>query len=361
MAIIPIYTPPDFARPDLAASPVVRIEPAPADGVVPENYHATSNLPEYVHLGGGEWLLAREGRMDAVMTLKGHDLKVVEPRLARKGDPIVVGRSENGEEGIYVHADGFSLPAESGDKFGFRTRGTRETPFSRSYDSLYEILRHDRRQGYIVWVLGPAVAFDRDSRDAMSFLIGQGYCHALLAGNALATHDLEAALFRTGLGQDIYTQALQPGGHCNHLDTINTVRRYGSISRAIRELGLDDGIIPACEQRDIPYVLAGSIRDDGPLPGVISDTCQAQEAMRIHARRATTVVALATQLHTIAFANMLPGYQVAEDGSVRPVFFYVVDMTEFSVDKLANRGSSQAVPILTNVQDFMVNLRRNLG
>jgi hypothetical protein len=94
---------------------------------------------------------------------------------------------------------------------------------------------------------------------------------------------------------------------------------------------------------------------------VISDVYQAQDAMRVHARRATTVVALATQLHTIAFANMLPGYQVAGDGSVRPVFLYVVDMAEFSVDKLANRGSAQAVPILTNVQDFMVNLRHNLG
>ena len=361
MSTIPSYTPPDFSRPDLVASPVVRVEPAPADGVVPENFHATSNLPEYVHLGSGEWLLAGEGRMDAVIILQRHDLKVVEPRLVKKGDPIVVGRSENGEEGIYVHADGFPISLETGDKFGFRSRGTRETPFSRSYDRLYEILRHDHKNGYIVWVLGPAVAFDRDSRDAMSFLIEQGYCHALLAGNALATHDLEAALYNTALGQDIYTQARQPGGHCNHLDTINTVRQYGSISRTIQELGLNEGIFPACERKKTPYVLAGSIRDDGPLPGVISDVYQAQDAMRVHARRATTVICLATQLHTIAFANMLPGYQVAGDGTVRPVFLYVVDMTEFSVDKLANRGSPQAVPILTNVQDFMVNLRHNLG
>ena len=361
MSIIPSYTPPDFTRPDLIASPLVRVEAAPADGIAPENFHATSNLPEYLHLGDGHWLLAREGRMDAVMILRGDSLKVVEPRQIRQGDPIVIGRSENGEEGIYVHADGFGQSAESGDKFGFRGRGSRESPFSRSYDSLYEILRHDRKSGYIVWVLGPAVAFDRDSRAAMSALIEQGYCHALLAGNALATHDLEAALFRTGLGQDIYSQTLQPGGHCNHLDTINRVRGFGSISRAIREMGVNEGIMAACERRQIPYLLAGSIRDDGPLPGVIGDVYQAQDAMRGHARRATTVVALATQLHTIAFANMLPGYQVAGDNSVRPVFLYVVDMNEFSVDKLANRGSFQAVPILTNVQDFMVNLRRNLG
>lgn len=361
MAIIPLYTPPDFSRPELARAAAVRIEPAPADGVLPERFHATSNLPEYIHLGGGRWLLAREGRMDGVMVLRGDRLDVIESRLVRKGDPVVVARSCRGEEGVYVHADGFTPPTAAGeDEFAFRTRGTRETPFSRSYDTLYEILRHDREHGSIVWVPGPAVVFDRDSREAMTALIEAGYCHALLAGNALATHDLEAARFRTGLGQDIYTQELRPGGHCNHLDILNEVRRCGSIPAALRELGLADGVMAACERRQVPTVLAGSIRDDGPLPGVITDVCQAQDAMRVHARRATTVLALATQLHAIAFGNMLPGYQVGSDGTVRPVFFFVVDMSEFGVDKLANRGSLQAVPILTNVQDFMVNLRHNL-
>lgn len=360
MLFMPPYTPPDFSRPELAAAPTARVAAAPADGVLPDGFHATSNHPEYVHLPDGRWLLAREGRMDGVLLLRDQDLSVVEPRLVRRGDQVVIGRSENGEEGIYVHTDGFSAPSAPGDKFSFRTRGTRETPFSHSYDRLYEILRHDRCHGSIIWVLGPAVAFDRDSREAMAFMIEQGYCHALLAGNALATHDLEAARFRTGLGQDIYTQELQPGGHCNHLDIINLARRYGSIPQAIAELQITDGIMAACVRHAVPYVLAGSIRDDGPLPGVVTDACQAQDAMRLHARRATTVIALATQLHAIAFGNMLPGYQVRANGGLRPVFFYVVDMSEFSVDKLANRGSLQAVPILTNVQDFMVNLHRSL-
>ena len=360
MSAIPTYTPPNFTVHPLVDVPAVHTAPAPADGVLPDGFHATSNHPEYVHLGGGRWLLARESRMDAVLVLAGDVLDVVEPRRVRRGDRVVLGRSENGEEGIFVHTTGFGAVDDCGDKFSFRTRGTRETPFSRSYDQLYDLLRHDRMNGHIVWVLGPAVAFDRDSRDAMTYMVDHGYCHALLAGNALATHDLEAALFRTGLGQDIYSQAVRPGGHYNHLDIINLVRRHGSIARAIHELGLHDGIIHACERGGVPYVLAGSIRDDGPLPGVISDAYQAQDAMREHARRATTVIALATQLHSIAFGNMLPGYQVVEGDVVRPVYFYVVDMTEFSVDKLANRGSAQAVPILTNVQDFMVNLRHNL-
>ena len=361
MSVVPSYSPPDFNSERLKLSPPVKTEPAPDHGVVPANFHGTSNHPEYLHLGNGRWLLAPESRMDAVLVLNGEKIDVTEARRVRKGDLVVVGRTENGEDGIYVHVEGFEQEAgPAADKFSFRTRGTRETPFSRCYDDLYKVLRHDREHGHIVWVLGPAVAFDKDSRDSMQGLIENGFCHGLLAGNALATHDLEAALYRTGLGQDIYSQTLKPLGHYNHLDIINEVRRRGSIARAIEDLQLKDGIIYACEKQGVPYVLAGSIRDDGPLPEVISDVYLAQDAMRVHARKATTVVALATQLHSIAFGNMVPSYRVMPDGVVRPVFFYIVDMTEFSADKLANRGSAQAVAILTNAQDFTVNLWNNL-
>jgi len=361
MSIFPGYSHPDFSAPHLAGAPVVSVEPAPADGVVPGQFHGTSNHPEYLHLGNGRWQLVPESRMDAVLVLTGDVVEATEPRRVRKGDPVVIGRTENGEEGIYVHVGGFERSSEEAvDKFSFRTRGTRETPFSRSYDELYNVLRHDRDHGHIVWVLGPAVAFDKDSRDAMQGLIENGYCHGMLAGNALATHDLEAALYGTGLGQDIYSQNLKPLGHYNHLDAINEVRRRGSIARTIVELRIREGILYACQKKGVPYVLAGSIRDDGPLPEVISDAYEAQDAMREHARRATTVVALATQLHSIAFGNMVPSYKVFADGDVRPVFFYIVDMTEFSADKLANRGSAQAAAILTNVQDFTVNLWNNL-
>lgn len=361
MSIVPRYSPPDFNAPHLASAPIVKTEQVAADGVVPNNFHGTSNHPEYLHVGNGRWLLAPESRMDAVLVLDGERVDVVEARRVRKGDQVVVGRTEDGEEGIYVHIEGFLPEADATvDKFSFRTRGTRETPFSRCYDDLYQVLRHDRDHGHIVWVLGPAVAFDKDSRDAMQGLIENGFCHGLLAGNALATHDLEAAFFRTGLGQDIYSQTLQPLGHYNHLDIINEVRRRGSIAQTIEDLQLQDGIIYACEKKGVPYVLAGSIRDDGPLPEVVSDVYKAQDAMRGHARQATTVVALATQLHSIAFGNMVPSYRVMPDGDVRPVFFYIVDMTEFSADKLANRGSAQAVAILTNAQDFTVNLWNNL-
>ncbi len=361
---LPTYNAPDFSASALLSAPLARFEPAPTDGVVPEVFHATSNHPEYFRLASG-WQLVSESRMDAVVVLgsaigPGH-LDVVEARRVKKGQLVAIGRTEDGEEGIYVHTTGFSSADASAGKFAFRTRGTRETPFSRSYDDLYDLLRHERDHGYIVWVAGPAVAFDKDSRDSFADLIDAGYCHALLAGNAVATHDLEAGHFGTGLGQDIYSQRLVPGGHYHHLDILNRVRKAGAIGAGLSALSVTDGIMAALERRQVPYVLAGSIRDDGPMPGVISNVYDAQDVMRVHSRRATTVITLATQLHSIAFGNMVPSYHVTALGTVRPVYLTIVDITEFSADKLANRGSAQAMPIVTNVQDFMINLRANLA
>ncbi len=356
MALSLTFTPPDFDTPELKNGPFAALEAVTADGIAPRNYHATSNYPEYAKLQGYGWVLAPESRMDAVLVADQGKLQVIEARNLKKGDMVVVGRTENGEEGIFVHSHCFERIAASTDKFTFRSRGTRETPFSRSYDELYKILKHDRDHGHIVWVLGPAVAFDKDSREAMQGLIASGFCHALMAGNALATHDIEAAHFGTGLGQNIYSQELQSMGHYNHLDILNEVRRAGSIRESIKVLGIKDGIIKACEDHDVPYILAGSIRDDGPLPETIGNVYESQDKMRQHARKATTVITMATQLHSIAFGNMTPSYRVMPDGEIRPVYFYVVDMSEFSADKLANRGSAQAQAILTNVQDFIVNL-----
>ena len=210
-------------------------------------------------------------------------------------------------------------------------------------------------------MLGPAFTFDRDARESMSWLIDNGYVHAILAGNALATHDLEAAYLGTALGQDIYTHISQPNGHYNHLQTINRVRLHGSIANFIREEKIDNGIIYSCERRNVPYVLCGSIRDDGPLPPVYADVYAAQDAMRTHLRGATTVICMATMLHTIAAGNMTPSYGVTEDGTVRQVCFYCVDVSEFAVNKLADRGSLSARGIVTNVQDFVVLLQKSLS
>ncbi len=353
------YTAPNFSLPSFCEAPNAACADALKDGVVPEGYHATSIYPEYFKING-EWRLIEKSRMDCAVVIRESEPFAVEQRHIREGDAVVLGRSENGSCGIYVHASGFAGDAEEGkDGFAFRGSRTRETSYSRDYDSLYELLRYEKEHGFTVWVLGPACTFDFDSRRAMAQLIRRGYVHALFGGNALATHDLEAAVFKTALGQDIYTQRSLPNGHYHHLDTINLVRECGSIREFIRARNVEDGIMAAATDCGIPYVLAGSIRDDGPLPDVIPDVYEAQSRMRMLLSRATTVIALATQLHAIATGNMTPSYAV-KDGVIRPVNFYAVDVSEFAVGKLHDRGSLSARSIVTNVQDFLVNLERGL-
>lgn len=349
------YRAPDFARPELSCAPDARTLPAPADGVAPAGYHATTIYPEYFRVGG-RWLLAADSRMDCVAVLRGGAVEVVEFRNLRAGDAVFLGRREDGSEGVYVHADGFASDEDAKELFAFRQGRSRETAFSGDYDALTALLRHERDHGNILWVMGPACAFDRGARDAFARLVDAGYCHALLAGNALATHDLEAAWLGTALGQDVYTHESRPLGHYNHLDTLNRVRACGSIPRFIEEEGIRDGIIHACVKKGVPFVLAGSIRDDGPMPEIFGDVYRAQDAMRARARRATTVIAMASALHSIAVGNMTPSYRVLSDGTVREVYFYVVDVSEFAVNKLADRGSLAARGIVTNAQDFVVKL-----
>ena len=353
------YFAPDFTQEPFVSAPDARFEPAPLDGVAPENFHAMSIYPEYVKVNG-QWLLAEESRMDCVAVLEDGKIVVREFRLLQKGDMVLLGRTENTEDGVYLHTNGFREEKAEEEAFAFRRNRSRETAYSQDYTELYEVLRHDRDHGKIVWVMGPAFAFDRDARQAMSNLIENGYVHAILAGNALATHDLEGAFMGTALGQDIYTHVSMPNGHYNHLETINRVRRHGSVSNFIREEGIDNGIIYSCEKHGVPYVLGGSIRDDGPLPPVYGDVYAAQDAMRNEIRSATTVVCLATMLHTIATGNMTPSYRVMKDGTVRQVYFYCVDVSEFAVNKLADRGSLSARGIVTNVQDFVVLLEKAL-
>ena len=354
------YFAPDFTEEKFVNAPDAVLLPAPKDGVAPEQYHAMSIFPEYFKING-QWLFAEESRMDCVPVYENGKIYVREFRNLKAGDLVVTGRTEKCEDGIYVHPDGFREEQEAGDVFAFRQSRSRETAFSRDYDEIYELLRHEREHGKIVWVMGPAFAFDSDARNAMVKLIENGYVDAILAGNALGTHDLEGSYLGTALGQDIYSQRSQPNGHYNHLDLLNRVRYHGSIEEFLRQEKADDGIIAACQRCGVPYVLAGSIRDDGPLPCVYGDVYEAQDAMRDQVRDATTVISMATMLHTIATGNMTPSYRVMPDGTVRQVYFYCVDISEFMVNKLADRGSLSARGIVTNVQDFVVNLQKGLG
>lgn len=354
------YTAPDFSQEQFLNAPNAVMEPCPKDGVAPMNYHAMSIFPEYFKVDG-QWIMAKESRMDCVPVYDNGVIYVKEFRVLKKGELVFTGRTENCEDGIFVHPNGFKEVTEEQDVFAFRQNRSRETAFSKDYDEIYELLRHDRDHGKIVWVMGPAFAFDYDARNAFAKLVDNGYVHAVLAGNALATHDLEGAYLNTALGQNIYTTKNQPNGHYNHLDLLNRVRYHGSVAKFIEEEKIDNGIIHALEKNHIPYVLGGSIRDDGPLPCVHGNVYEAQDFMRDQVRGATTVICMATMLHTIATGNMTPSFRVMPDGTVRQIYFYCVDIAEFVVNKLADRGSLSAKGIVTNVQDFVVNLAKGLG
>lgn len=359
---LPEYREPDFTQEVFKKAPDAAWESVTIAGVAPENYHSTSMYPEYFKIAG-EWKLAKESRMDSSVVL-GDDgeLSVVENRNLKVGDKVIIGRTEKGEEGIYLHSTGFENPEEQGeDQFVFRQGRSRETSYARDYDRLFDLLRYEREHGNIVWVMGPAFSFDADARKAMQAMVENGYVDGLMAGNALATHDLEGAMFHTALGQDIYTQRSQPNGHYHHLDVINRVRKSGSIPQFIDDYNIDNGIMYSCVKNNVPFVLTGSIRDDGPLPEVIGDAYKGQTAMRNMVKKATTVVCLATMLHTIATGNMTPSYRVLSDDTVRPVFLYTVDADEFVVNKLLDRGSLAATTIVTNVQDFIMIVAKGLG
>ncbi|MBA2688119.1 MAG: hypothetical protein H0U64_08455 [Gemmatimonadaceae bacterium] len=345
---------PDFTRPQFQQRPDARFEPAPRDGVCPENFFSTTNLPTYVKIGG-EWGMARDPRMDGSLVLAPDGvLWIREGRKLKTGDMVAVGRAEDGSEGIYVHSESFLGDDTEGEFQFMSSEVSREKPID--YSLMASILVDERdRGGYPIWVTGPALVHSRARAD-MVWFIENGFVSALLAGNAVAVHDIEAAIFGTTLGMTERGSA-SVGGHGLHMRAINQIRSAGSIQNAVNSGILSNGIMHACVQKKIPFVLTGSIRDDGPLPEVITDTLLAQDAMKAHTRQATMAVLVATALHAIATGNMLPAYVTESDGSLRELTTICVDSSEFVVSKLKDRGTHQAFGVVTNAQDFMHILR----
>ena len=350
------YRPPNFNAPPLSQASEARFDPAPVDGVLPDGFFSTSNLPTYVKVGG-VWRRPRLPRMDCVIVQSPTgDLVTAEPRKVRQGDQVAVATAEDGSEGVFVHTEGFLGGRHSANEFRFmQTEVSRERPVD--YAVLAELLGEEKeRGGRIVWVVGPALVHAR-AREDMVWFIEHGYVGALLGGNAVAVHDLEAAIFGTTLGMSSSGEGVE-GGHALHMRAINAVRRAGSIDAAVRNGLVKGGIMHALVRRGIRYVLAGSIRDDGPLPEVLTDTLAAQDAMRAITVEATFAVFVATALHAIAVGNMLPAFvDAATPDGVRPLTTVCVDQTEFVVNKLRDRGTHQAYGVVTNAQDFMHVLR----
>lgn len=348
------FSHPDFATPRLAQAPNARFVPAPADGVLPEGFFSTTNLPTYVKIDGA-WRMPREPRMDASLVRDGAgELWVREGRRVRKGESVAVGAKEDGSEGIYVHSDAFLGDSAEGEFKFMTSEVSREKPID--YALMARLLVEEReRKGYPIWVTGPALVHSR-ARTDMTWFIANGFVGALLAGNAVAVHDIEASIFGTTLGMTGSGEA-STGGHGLHMRAINKVRAAGSIENAVRQGIIRDGIMHACVVHEVPFVLTGSIRDDGPLPGVITDNLEAQDAMRAHAIKGTMAILIATALHAIATGNMLPAFVTEDDGALRELPTICVDSSEFVVSKLKDRGTHQAFGVVTNAQDFMHILR----
>jgi len=281
-------------------------------------------------------------------------LWVREMRRVRSGDLVAVGKKEDGTEGIYVQTQLVPHGADP-DAFSFMSSEvSREKPID--YAHMARVLIEEKeRGGYPIWVTGPALVHSRARAD-MSWFISNGYVGALLAGNAVAVHDIEASIYGTTLGMT-NTGEITQGGHGLHMRAINMVRAAGSIANAVEQGIITDGIMYECVKHKIPFVLTGSIRDDGPLPDVITDALAAQDAMREHAIKATMAILVATALHAIATGNMLPAFVSQPDGNMRELSTICVDSSEFVVSKLKDRGTHQAFGVVTNAQDFMHILR----
>ncbi len=348
------FSAPDFSQPAFAAFPDARFAAAPDDGVLPDGFFSTTNLPTFVRVNG-RWIAPNEPRMDAGLVLdRDGVIWTREGRRLKKGDMVAVGEKEDGSQGIYVQTH-LGAHAEGGDAFAFMSSEvSREKPID--YAQMARVLVDEReRGGYPIWVTGPALVHSR-ARSDMSWFIANGYVGALLAGNAVAVHDIEASIYGTTLGMS-NTGEITQGGHGLHMRAINQVRAAGSIANAVAQGIITDGIMYSCVRHEVPFVLTGSIRDDGPLPGVITDMLVAQDAMRQHTMKATMAILVATALHAIATGNMLPAFVQNGDGTMRELATICVDSSEFVVSKLKDRGTHQAFGVVTNAQDFLHILR----
>lgn len=324
------------------AEETVTIKPAEKDKVVPDDFYSTTNHATEVFLNGS-WVRAKYQRMDACLVVKDNEVHCVKLRDIKKGDQIICGSS-----GVRL-----VLPQgeESGTEFSFMSN---EVSSERRVEVIVKKLAEEMKQirarhGRIVFVAGPVV-IHTGGQEAFQNLIRKGYVNALLSGNALAVHDIERALFGTSLGVNLDTGSVVRGGHKNHMRAINAINRSGSIAEAVADGTLTSGIMYECVKHRVPFVLAGSIRDDGPLPDTMMDLIEAQAAYAEQVADADMVIMLSTMLHAIGTGNMMPSW-------IKTV---CVDINPAVVTKLMDRGSSQTVGVVTDVGLFLTMLVKEL-
>ncbi|MFC6824342.1 TIGR00300 family protein [Halopelagius fulvigenes] len=322
------------------------VEPAPADRVVPHGFYSTTNHPTEIRYDG-EWIDVENIEMDCAI--------VVEPDPEDREGPRAYTKVLNGiEEGDLVVTDEAGIrvqpperPRDSSGPFGFMQGGvSSERPSESLIEQVAEAVEETKAEGgEVLVVAGPALVHSGGAMD-LARLIREGYVDMLSAGNGFATHDIEHGLYGTSLGMDMETMEHPRKGHKHHIYTISEVIRAGGIAEAVEEGLVEEGVMYECVRNDVPYVLAGSIRDDGPLPDTITDAVEAQNAIREQAHEADMVLMLSTLLHSVAVGNCLPS-------NVRVV---CVDINPATVTQLLDRGSSQAIGMVTDIGTFVPTL-----
>ena len=311
---------------------------ADCDGVLPAGFYSTTNLATEV-LVDGSWIPLENPEMDCGVVVEDGRARTIPMHRVRVGDQIVVGSG-----GIRVQA-----PSKSRGPSAFEFMNSEvssEKPKALIVQEVAARVRAARAAGgRVLAVCGPAVVHTGGAPDVARLVEG-GWIDLLFAGNGFATHDIESNVLGTSLGVSLAEGTPTEGGHSNHLRVINEVRRHGSIAAAVEAGYVTGGVMAVCVQRGVPFVLGGSIRDDGPLPDVITDTALAADAMRAEIPGVSVALMLASTLHSIAAGNCLPA----------SVETFCVDINQAVVTKLADRGSHQAMGIVTDVGPFLARL-----
>ena len=314
------------------------------DGVFPDDFYSTTNLETVVRLGG-TWVPVENPEMDCGIVVKGDRARTVAVSDVRKGDQLVCGAS-----GVKV----VPLPAIDRSVGGFEFMNSEvssEKPQALLVRQIAQQMRDVKGEGRkILWVGGPAVVHT-GAAPAMVALVEAGFVDILFAGNALATHDIEAALFGTSLGVDLQQGRGVEHGHEHHIRAINQIRKAGSIAQAVEQGILTGGIMHAMVKHRKEFVLVGSVRDDGPLPDVYTDVIEGQRAMRAGLAGVGFAIMVATMLHSVATGNILPA----------SIPLVCVDINPATVTKLADRGSAQARGIVTDIGLFLEQLALELA
>ncbi|ELY56761.1 LOR/SDH bifunctional protein [Natronococcus amylolyticus DSM 10524] len=323
------------------------LEAAPGDGIVPVDFYSTTNHPTAVRVDG-EWHDVEGVEMDCALVVDRADGVRVRTKVLNAieaGDLVVTG-----ETGIRV--DPPERPRNGGGgSFGFMQGGvSSERPSASLIEEIADEMREvNAEDGTVLAVCGPAIVHS-GGRDALAAIVKSGYVDAISAGNGFAVHDLERDLYGTSLGVDTESLEHPRKGHKHHIYTISEIARLGGIEEAVAEGVVDEGVMYECVRNDVPYVLAGSIRDDGPLPDTITDSIEAQDAIREQAQEADLVLMLSTLLHSVAVGNCLPS-------TTKTV---CVDINPATVTQLLDRGSAQAIGMVTDIGAFIPMLADEL-